>query len=178
MGFYDDVHGKPLEKERAIQARKLEMDFFKKMQVYSKVNRSVAKQLGAKVITTRWIDTNKGDAEKLDYRARLVGREIKTDQRLDLFADTPPLESLRMIFSICASNQCCNEPFRILSSDIKRAYFFARAKRPIFIEILVEDRVLGDEDKIGRLTLSLYGTRDAAMNWQDEFTSTLVKQGF
>ena len=44
--FYDDVHGAPLEKDRAIAARKLEMGCFKKLQVYSKVDRVVAKQLG------------------------------------------------------------------------------------------------------------------------------------
>lgn len=49
------------------------------MIVHSKVDRSVAKQLGAKVITVKWIDTNKGDEENLDYRVRLVGREIKTN---------------------------------------------------------------------------------------------------
>ena len=31
---------------------------------------------------------------------------------------------------------------------------------------------------MGRLNLSFYGTRDAAMNWPDEFTSTLEKHGF
>lgn len=77
-----------------------------------------------------------------------------------------------MILSICASHQSDDEPFRILSSDIKRAYFCAKAKRPIFIEILVEGRMPGDENKVGRLNLSFYGTRDAAMNWQDEFIST------
>lgn len=178
LEFYDDIYGRPLDKELATRARKLEMDFFKKMKAHSKVERSVAKQLGAKVITTRWIDTNKGDESKPDYRARLVGREIKIDDRPDLFAATPPLESLRMILSICAHHQHDDEPYRILSSDIKRAYFFAKAKRPIFIEIQIEDREPGDENKIGRLNLSLYGTRDAAMNWQDEFTGVLVKNGF
>ena len=178
LEFYDDVYGRPFDKDRAIKARKFEMEFFKNMNVYSKVDRSVAKRLGAKIITTKWIDTNKGDDANPDYRARLVGREIKTSQRLDLFAATPLLESLRMVISICASNQHGQEPCRILSSDMKRAYFFAKAKRPIFIELPIEDREPGDEDKIGRLNLSLDGTRDAAMNWQDEFTTTLVKHGF
>lgn len=178
MEFFDDVHAEPLDNEMAIQARRLEMEFFCKMKVHSKVDRSVAKQIGAKIIPTKWIDTNKGDDDNPNYRARLVGREIKIDQRPDLFAATPPLEALRMIFSICASNQHGKDPYRILSSDIKRAYFFARAKGPIFIEIPIEDREPGDESKVGRLNLSLYGTRDAAMNWQDEFTSTLIANGF
>ena len=60
---------------------------------------------GAKVITTKWADTNKGTEREPNYRSRLVGREIKTDDRPDLFAATPPLESLRYVLSLCASTQ-------------------------------------------------------------------------
>ena len=146
--------------------------------MHSKVDRSVAKLLGAKIITTKWIDTNKGDEHNPGYRAPLIGREIKTDQRPELFATTPPLESLRMILAICASNQHREEPYRVLSSDIKRAHFFAKAGRPIFIEIPVEDRRPGDEGKVSRLNQRLYGTRDAATNWQEEFIATLQNNGF
>ena len=90
--FYDDVHGKPFNKDMAIRARKLEMDFFKRMKVYTKVDRSEATLLTATVITTKWIDTSKGDGHTPDHRARLVGREVKTDPRPELFAATPPLE--------------------------------------------------------------------------------------
>ena len=48
--FYDDVHGKWLEKDRAIEARRLEIEFFRKMGVYTKVPRSAAGS--SKVITT------------------------------------------------------------------------------------------------------------------------------
>ena len=144
----------------AIEARRLEMEFFCKMGVYTKIPRSQTN--GAKVITTKWIDTAKGGADKPNYRARLVGREIKTDERPDLFAATPPLESLRYIVSKCASNQVGSRRYCILSSDIKRAYFYARAVRPVYIEIPVEDRQPGDDGMVGRLNLSLYGTRDAA----------------
>ena len=106
------------------------------------------------------------------------GRDIKIYQRLDLFAATPPIESLGMILSICASTQQRASPYRILSSDIERACFFAKATRPIFIEILAEDRGPGDEGMVGSINLSLYGTRGAAMNWQDEFTTTLAKNCF
>ena len=65
----------PLKKERAIRAHKLEMEFFKTMNVHSKVHRSLAKQVGAKAITTKRIDTSKGDESNPDYMARLVGGE-------------------------------------------------------------------------------------------------------
>ena len=83
-----------------------------------------------------------------------------------------------VILAICASNQHGPEPFRVLSSDVKRAYLFAKAKRPIFIEIPAEDREPGDENNDGRLDLSPYGIRDAAMNWQDELIVILERNGF
>ena len=89
----------------AIEARKLEMKFFRDMKVYSKVPRSEAYINGAKVITTKWLDINKGDDQEPNYRSRLVGRELKLDNRLDLFAATPPLEALRIMCAICANIQ-------------------------------------------------------------------------
>ena len=174
MEFTDDVSGKPLDSRLAVKARKLEIDFFRKMKVYTKVLRS---EIGeGKVLTTRWIDVNKGDLENPDYRSRLVGREIRKDNRLDLFAATPPLESLRYIISKCARNQ--RRGFKILTVDVKRAYFYASARRDIYVEIPEEDREPGDEYKVGKLNLSLYGTRDAAQNWAIEYTETLKSLGF
>ena len=93
-----------------------------------------------------------------------MGREIKKDTRLDLFAATPPLETLKCVLSLCAKSQRGNRPKRFAVIDIKRAYFYAPAKRQVFIEIPEEDKEAGDEDRVGRLQLSLYGTRDAAQN--------------
>ena len=67
--------GRYLNKELVTRARRLEIEYFQKMQVYEKVPRWKAR--GKKVITTRWVDTDKGDENQPDYRSRLVGREIK-----------------------------------------------------------------------------------------------------
>ncbi len=178
VDFFDDVTGCMMDKDRATEARKLEIKFFKDMEVYKKVPRSEAHAGGYKVISTRWLDVNKGDKLNPDYRARLVGRELNTEARLDLFAATPPLESLKLICSICASHQDQANPYVLLSVDVKRAYFYAKARRPIYIEIPVEDYEPGDEHMVGRLNLSLYGTRDAAQNWSKEYTEFLEGIGF
>ena len=126
-----------------------------------------------RVITTRWIYQNKGDENDPNYRARLVAREINRMKRDDLFAAPPPLESLRMIVSKCAANQHYTEEsdrYIIMYNDVKRAYFHAPAKRPVYIKIPAEDFEAGDEDMVGVLNLSLYGTRDAAMNWAAKYT--------
>ena len=53
--FHDDVHGLPLNKKLATQARRTEIEYFRKMGVYSKVKR----EAWMKVITTKWIDTKR-----------------------------------------------------------------------------------------------------------------------
>ena len=55
-------------------------------------------------------------------------------------------------------------------NDVARAFFEAPAMRNVCIEIPKEDLTEADKlhDKVGHLKLSLYGTRDAAMDWQSE----------
>ena len=77
--FYDDMNGgEELDKDKVIAVRKLEMQFFKKMGLYSKGDKSYVQKHNGKVIITRWIDT---DNRQGAYRSRLVGREIKKDKK-------------------------------------------------------------------------------------------------
>ena len=48
-----------------------------------------------------------------------------------------------------------------MSNDIKRAYFYAPAARPMFIEIPDEDFEEGDDGMVGQLNLSLYPRRSS-----------------
>lgn len=80
QGIYDDLAGEQLEEDRAIAARKLEMDLFNIIEVYSKVLRSMAIKMGAAIIAARWVDASSGDTDDPDYRSRSAGmglREIK-----------------------------------------------------------------------------------------------------
>ena len=58
----------------------------------------------------------------------------------------------------------------IMVNDVARAFFEAAAIRNICFEIPKEDLTEADRhhDKGGHLRMSLYGTRDTAMNWQEE----------
>ena len=175
--FIDDVTGKTLDKTKAVEARKKEVEYFKTKGVYIKTKR----QPGMKIIATKWLDVNKGDNVNIEIRARLVGCEIAYDKRDDLFAATPPLESLRMIIAICASHRSKTSPnmsFIVMTNDVSRAYFYAPATRPIFIEIPAEDREPGDDGNVAQLNLSLYGTRDAAKNWAKKYTEVMLSLGF
>ena len=63
LEFADDVTGFHLNKELAVQARKVEIDFFKARGVYTKVRREPWMQ----VITTKCIDISKGDETAPNY---------------------------------------------------------------------------------------------------------------
>ena len=46
-------------------------------------------------------------------------------------------------------------------NDVRRAYFYARIKRDVYIELPKEDPMHG-KGMLGKLRLCLYGIRDAA----------------
>ena len=62
--------------------------------------------------------------------------------------------------------------------DVKRAHFHAKATRRIFIELPKEDARHGEGDICGELVMSLYGTRDAAYNWEEAYSTYLQEIGF
>eukprot|EP00969_Alexandrium_andersonii_P014742 644340-Alexandrium_andersonii.AAC.1 len=79
------------------KAREEETKEFKRHGVYEKVPiEECRRETGKAPIQVRWVDINKGDEERPEYRSRLVAKEIKRDQRGDLFAATPPLEALKL----------------------------------------------------------------------------------
>ena len=76
-------------------------------------------------IDTTWIDTDRARVgEPMQIRSRIVARELKSDDRPDLYAGTPPLEALKFIMSIAANHK---EAFSIMHIDVSRAYFRAKS---------------------------------------------------
>ena len=57
--------------------------------------------------------------------------------------------------------------------DVRRAFFYAPARRGVFVELPPKDYQAGDEHICGLLQYSLYGTRDAAQNGEEGSASTL-----
>ena len=172
----DDVSGAPLIEKLVVAARTLEMKFFTDMKVYDIVTKAESIKTGkGKVIKGRWIDTNKGDTESPDYRSRFVGKEFNTGVDATLYAATPPLEALKLLIVQAASMQ--KEECHIMFSDVKRAYFYAKARRELYVEVPPEDPGYFP-GALGRLRLALYGTSDAASLWQECLAQHLESVGF
>ena len=55
----------------------------------------------------------------------------------------------------------------LMVNDVKRAYFHAECTRDVYVQLPEEDVGAGEEGLCGKLQLSMYGTRDAARNWEE-----------
>ena len=99
-----------------------------------------------------------------------------------IFAGTPPLEALRYLVHRAATvdHRGVGEGKVMMINDVARAFFEAKATRPICIELPEEARTEEDvqQDMVGLLKMSLYGTRDAALNWQEEVGREMKSWGF
>ena len=103
------------------------------------------------------------------------------DHRDDLFAATPPIEAIKALVSLAASQKGVKSHIRkLMFIDVSKAYFHAPSQRPVYV--VLPDEALEPHERgghiCGRLNYSLYGTRDAAQNWENEYTKFLISLGF
>ena len=177
-GAWDDVTGMPLDRERVQAARAEEIEYIRQKNVWTKIDRAEAIRRGYQVVKTRWVDINKGDDKNPVYRSRFVAKEFNTGDMPGLFAGTPPLEAARYLVHRAATWD--GEEKVVMINDISRALFEAAATRKVCVEIPEEDRSPKDRgrDVVGLLNMSLYGTRDAARNWQEEVARAMKRWGF
>ena len=120
---------------------------------------------------------SQGDSEDLEYRSGLVGREFAVGKDDALYVATPPLEALRIIISHTATYPESGPKRVIMINDVRRAYFYAKIQRDVFIELPKEDPKYGT-GLLGKLKLCLYGTRDAAKGWLETLSAHLISIGF
>ena len=169
---YDDVKGGELDPDLVKAARDDEIGYVLRRTVYKPSRRRTRKEVtGAEPIETGWSDINKGDPTNPNYRSRLVGKEYrrrKIGSRQQLFAGTPPTEAMRMLVSLGVGaetmrrNTRQGRPIEYIVLDVRRAHFYARALRRVFIKMPPEDPRYNAEDPTAELEYSLYGTQDAA----------------
>ena len=98
-----------------------------------------------------------------------------------MFAATPPLEAKKMLFNMAiadvAQHRAINSKGiqKLLFIDVRRAYFYAPARRPTYVTLPDQDAKSGH---CAWLIVSMYGTRDAASNWEVKYASHLRGFGF
>ena len=66
----------------------------------------------------------------------------------------------------------------IMINDVARAFFEAPVSREMCVELPAEAKTEGEGDMVALLKKSLYGTRDAAINFQKEVAKVMRRIGF
>ena len=180
--IYDQVSGKLLDPVMIKEARATELGYVHNYGVYKKVPVAVCwERTGKAPIRVKWVDINKGDEEHPDYRSRLVAMEIRPKWQAAAFAGTPPLEAMRFLLSLARTHGERNQkekPLKLSFIDIRRAHFTAKASREIYVDLVEEDQDDPNVKQCGLLLKSMYGTQDAAQNWEQEYSDFLVSIGF
>ena len=107
--FYDDISGRELDPDGVAKARGEELEFIDKMGVWGIIPRSEA---GVTVIRGRWVDVNKGDEARPNYRCRYVAKEFKRGAKgclvAEFFAAMPPLWCSKTLLIIAVTNKVPN----------------------------------------------------------------------
>ncbi|CAK0838042.1 unnamed protein product, partial [Prorocentrum cordatum] len=181
--FYDDLTGLPLDPTLVKAARRLEMDFMAQLGVWVYAREEdCQRELGRRPLSVRWVDIDKGDTDRPDYRSRLVVQETKAQSTIAgddigaVFAATPPLECLRLICSmVMSSDPSEGRVPRFL--DISRAHPHCEIKRTVYIKLPEEDPMSQEIGTCGLLRMALYGTRDAGQNFELATAETVIGAG-
>ena len=109
--------------------------------------------------------------------------EFNTHRMDGLFASTPPLQALKLLVSDAATvdsmaRNSSKEEKAVMVNDVARAFFDAPISRDIAVELPVENGEGPGSEMVGLLQKSLYGTKDAAANFQREVKKFMREQGF
>ncbi len=179
--FRDNITGQVLDHDAVKKARAEELTLIDKLGVWVEVPEAQCYQsTGRAPISTRWVDINKGDDERVEIRSRLVARELKAQQqregqtRDDVFSATPPHEGIRLLFSLAMTEDGVDDK-KMIFIDISRAHFHSPARREIYVALPPER---GRPGFCAKLQKSMYGTRDAAANFASMVMDTLRGMGF
>ena len=179
-GAEDDVKGGPLDLDLVRAARLTELRYLWDQHVYHYATVSEAMSKGKRPLKLKWIDTNKGDDARPHVRARLVCTEVRRKGTEAIFSATPPLESLRVLIAITASEDPSKvaDPWVFKVWDVSRAHFYAQSVRDVYIQLPAEDPRAGEPGLCGKLDRTMYGTLDAAEQWALHYTAVLQAGGF
>jgi hypothetical protein len=124
---------------------------------------------GKAPIGVRWVAVRNKEGM---YRSRLVAKDFRPHSRMDdvegLYAAMPPLELVKVLMARAAK---MNEVIMLI--DIKKTSLYAPIEGYVYTDLPPEI-----EGKCAKLEYNLCGMRVAAKNWENEYSATMVNNGF
>ena len=131
---------------------------------------------GAKTVSPLWVDTDKDDADRPNYKSRLVVRKIKKAMKksnvpsaAELFSGMPPLESVKALLSLFVSHtqEGVKGKHILAVYDISRAPLHGTPVRREFVELPTKRQRLAREEgqnleHVGLMSKCMYAAVDAS----------------
>ena len=114
--------------------------------------------------------------EEVDWVHSESVHEVVPKQDTDESVDSTSKVLVSIMMSVSLSIK--GRPLKLRHYDISRAYFQGTMERLIYILLPAENRRKHDEDTVGRLIKSMYGTQDTSHIWQLDYVNLIcVKSG-
>ena len=121
-------------------------------------------ETGRPPIPTDWVDIDKGDSIRPNYRSRLVCQETRKRSTIDVqdwaatFAATLPYEAFRLQLSLMTSprSQVEDDDDVLMLVDISRAHLHTPCARVLSVTII---------GKVCKMLKAMYRLRDAAASF-------------
>ena len=108
-------------------------------------------------------------SQQVTFKARLCARGFEEEQNFRTDSPTCSRESVRILFSLLASNN-----WQLSAIDITRAFLQGE---PIEREVFVKPPPEANTNKLWRLLKCVYGLADAPRKWYLRLTEELVRLG-
>lgn len=176
--YFDTCTSEPLPSKLVKQAIADELSYFNKIVWKATRTEETKKAEDVHLVRTRWVMCNKGDDAAPDIRARLVACEVNNSRDDSYFASTPPLESMKILFSDYISRKYAPDGSHLQISvvDVRKTYFNAEPVRNKHLSFPKEMGV--PKGYCARLLRCVYGTRDAGLLWEECYSACLTEMGF
>ena len=131
--FIDDVTWHEVRR-----AREQELKYLRDLGVYEEVDeREAIAHYQVTPVDTKWIDTNKAfEEEPMQDPTTNRRKRIHMRRQARCVCGDFPLEALKAFVSIAANHK---QTYFIMHIDVSRAYFHAKAQRPVLVRLQVED---------------------------------------
>lgn len=108
------------------------------------------------------------------HERRLAAKDINTYNAPELFAATPPTESLKFRLSMAAM-----EGYQqLMHIGVYRAYFYADRVGDVYLQLPPQDQTDDAGNMCVKLAKAMYCTRSATHSWQRECTQTTKDMAF
>ena len=184
--YADQRTGEPLDPAMARAARMEEIAYMKKIGLFDEVPLEECwEKTGKAPTSTKWVDVNKGTADRPEIRCRLVARDFKPrgeKDREDLFAAMPPLECKKLLFKKAFADNARRrregkKGVKLMFIDVRKAHLYGEVPDDVYAYIELPGEA-GKQGRCGRLKKWLYGMRPAAGAWEKHFSTRLGQMGF